>query len=300
MAPQSESKGTRIPIGETDLLPTLKSVLSGLGHFANALHEATNFLPAKSSQAAGEFQTTEADRAEIETAYSLAATLLMAAENHLEGVSRLLVEPLTHYGLFAVCRAAMENSARAWWLLDPEIAVNERAARGLLTRFFSLHEAAQVEELMNPDKKWHELESVGRAKRVAARARAQGFTVVTNKRGRFGLEGHERPSTTALLEAVHDELGAVMYKYLSASVHGTSYALMQEMEFEESARGGMGRIAKPSSDFTMIGASICFAGLTYLFAFDRHVYLYGHHVDEWVSWRRHALKVFRRATPSAG
>lgn len=88
-----------------------------------------------------------------------------------------------------------------------------------------------------------------------------------------------------------------MYKYLSASVLGTSYALMQEMEFEESARGGMGHIAKPSRDFTMIGGSISVAALTYLFAFDRHVYLYGHHVEEWVAWRKHAMKVLRRVIP---
>lgn len=293
----NESKDVTVPVSETALIPAMKSILSGFGRFANALHEATDFLPAARSQAAREYQTDDGDRGQVETNYSLAATLLMAAENHLEATSRLLVEPLTHYGLFAVCRAAMENSARAWWLLDPDIDVKERVARGLLTRFFSLHEAAQVEELMNPDKKWEELQSVARARDVAERARAQGFTVTATKRGRFGLEGVERPSTTALLEEVHEELGAVMYKYLSASVHGTSYALMQEMEFEESARGGMGRIAKPSGSFTMIGASISVAGLTYLFAFDRHVYLYGHHVDEWVSWRTHALKVLRRAAP---
>lgn len=295
---KAKNRTVSIGIGKKDLLNAMRSVLSGFGHFASALHEGTDFLPARISQAAREFETDDADREEVETAYSLAAMLLMATENHLEATSRLLVEPLTNYGLFAVCRAAMENSARAWWLLDPEIDVNERAARGLLTRFSSLHEAAEVEDLMIADKGWEELESVIRANHVAERARAQGFTVV-NKKHRFELSGFERPSTTALLKEVHEELGAVMYKYLSASVHGTSYALMQEMDFEESSRGGMGHIAKPNKDFSMIGGSISIAGLTYLSAFDRHVYLYGHHIDEWVSWRGHALKVFRRATSLA-
>lgn len=75
---------------------------------------------------------------------------------------------------------------------------------------------------------------------------------------------------------------------------------MQEMEFEESALGGRATSRSPVEDFTMIGGSISVAALTYLFAFDRHAYLYGLHVDEWVSWRKHAMKVLPRAAPSTG
>lgn len=280
----------------SQMLISLSEVLSGCGNFANHLHEQTGFLPAEGSQAHDEWNSSEADKGEIQTTYSKSAVLLAAAENHLEGTARQLQEPIPHVGIYATTRAALENSCRSWWLFDPDISHRDRAGRGLAERFYSFNEAAKVEGAMRADDPTLKPEVIDKTKRVVASAESQGFEVTKGRNG-YRVTGYARKGTTELLRLMHDEVGGVVYRYLSAAVHGTTYALLQDYEYEKDEEGGMGYVAKPNNDFGLIGLCIATTVLTYCRAFDRQVCLYGWRVPEWTAWRLHALSVVRPFAP---
>jgi hypothetical protein len=289
-------------VSATTLLAEIRGVLSGFGTFANAVGNQTDLLPESGSQASREWEASEeADIAEVHTAYSTAAILLAAAQNHLEATSRLLVEPLPEFGIFATCRSAMENAGRAWWLLDPELSPQLRAGRGLAARISSLSEARDVEAILKPEVPLLELSYNKPLKRVLERARKQGFEVqlIDRKRDRYRLaqEKLRTPSSTELLRLMHEDLGAFMYKFLSAAVHGTSYALLQSFEYEADTRGGMGYIARPDNKLDMLAFAIGTTALAYVDGYGRWIDLYGHYVEEWHSWRIHALKTIRKSIP---
>jgi hypothetical protein len=132
-------------------LVSLAGVLSGCANFSNNLHEQTDYLPLSGSQADAEWNSESVSGEEIRNTYAKVNQLLDAAENHLEGTARQLQEPIPHFGIYATTRAALENSSRAWWLLDPTISHRERAGRGLAERFYNLDEAAKVERAMRSD-----------------------------------------------------------------------------------------------------------------------------------------------------
>lgn len=255
------------------------------------MHEINNYAPAEGSQVFAEWNASDVEQREVQTGFSIAATLLASAENYLHGMAELLYEPVAHFSYLAVGRACLENSARAWWLLDEAIGARNRAGRSLTERLSSLAEASSVmaaggdtSDLLERNQR--------REAQVAQNARDQGFDVRTTKRG-YVLTEFKRPNATDLCEMMLPKVGRFMYKILSASTHGTTYALMQHYRAEESDSGGLGWIVEPDNDFSMLGYTAAVVGLGFSKAGDRQIDLYGWDPKPWVSWKRHSLPLFR-------
>lgn len=272
------------------MLGKVRSTLEGFARCLQGMHEINDYIAGATSQAKADLNTPEADGAEVQTTYSQAATLLASAENYLYGMAQLLHEPVAHFSFLAIGRACLENAARAWWLLDPRIDAKTRAGRGLDVRLRSLWEASSLMD----DEGAKDLlrSSQARAAKVAESARDQGFVVAETKRG-YVLHDIERKNATDLCEMMIPGVGRFMYKLLSASTHGTTYALMQHYTPEKSDRGGMGWIVQPDDDFSMMGYTAAVAGLAFSAAGDRQVELYGWDSGPWVSWKRQGIPVLR-------
>lgn len=265
------------------LLESLSEVLSRCSTFAFEIHTRTELNPTEDSQATREWDSPDADRTEVQTSYSYAAIVLSAASNQLEGIARQLVEPIPHLGILAGARAGIENAARAWWLFDPAISVKDRAGRGLADRFYSLHEALKVQRAMHRDDNKFRVTMDRRIRQVTESAERQGFEVAAGRQGKV-VRGYSRRSSTDLLTMIHGVEGEVVYRFLSASIHGTAYALLQHLEATEDPRGGMGYTAVPNSDFRLIGWSLAKTIQTFLGAFERQTLLYGWDVSDWRRW----------------
>lgn len=237
-------RSQEIAIPAERLLADMRSMLSAFGTFAHSLRESTNYLPASESEAEEEWATDQDDKMGVQTAYSLAATLLAAAQAQLESTARILVEPLPELGVYATTRAAMENAARAWWLLAPGLTPQERSARGLVERMNSLHETSMVLDLVGTNKK-DRTKQKERLQQVEAEAVSLGFTVTRSPRAGLRIAEVPRKSPTALLRDMHGDEGELVYRLLSAAVHGTTYALLQGMEFVQTDKGNTGYIARP-------------------------------------------------------
>lgn len=287
-----EEQPRQITISAAPLLAELRSVLSGFGTFSHTLRDKTDYLPAPDSAAAREWEQDGSDELGVRTTFSLAATLLAAAQSNLEATARVLIEPLPELGVYPSARAAMENSARAWWLLEPDISLKERAARGIVERLNSLHESTDLERLLSQGQNAKERKQPAREKEVAADAAGQGYSVRYSSRRGYLLDEVPRPSATRLLRDMHGRQGEIAYKILSAAVHGTTYALIQGMEFLPSDRGGTGYIAQPDNKMGLLAFAVPYTGMTYMEAFGREVQLLGWHEPEWQSFRQYALTKF--------
>jgi hypothetical protein len=290
MAEQSSSSGQR-------LLASLRTALHGYYEAATSIHDHTDYKPGSASIIERELSSKEADRGEVETALSSAGTCILAAQDCLVSHAELLNEPMPLYGPIVLARSVMDNSARAWWLLDPEIGPKDRAGRGLVHRFNSLAEASEVARVVAPG----ETKLQERTEEVARSAEAQGFTVHKQRRsGRleFKVVGYPRPSTTRLITDMKGDLGRVMWKYFSGATHGTTYALMQNLEF--GITEDKGHIGRPSTRVDAVITTAATAAMTFGDAMSRQVTLYGWPRAEWDSWHLHAVGTIQGSLRATG
>jgi hypothetical protein len=101
------------------------------------------------SQAGKELDDEERRRPEPQTgswpwfgAPLVARLALQVAVEEAKGFLPVLGSDVTSYAADAVCRAVLESSSLAWWLLDPGIGAEARLARALAYR---LHTAKETE-----------------------------------------------------------------------------------------------------------------------------------------------------------
>jgi hypothetical protein len=274
------------------LLARVASVLHGYHQVSQSIYHLTQYRPSPGSPAQLELQVPEHQREYVRASHSIAAAYLTAAQDFIVSLSKQFEEPLPLYGPIALARACLENSARAWWMLDPDISREERVSRGFVERFNSLYEAAEVERAMGvPTPK-----SVQRAEEVAADARELGFPTII-KRGRWRLVEPARPFATDLLESMGGHLGKVVYKFASGAVHGTTYALLQNLEVERRKNDGDTEelFFVPRRGLEPIVTLAGIAVTCLIDAFDRQLALYGWPNDEWTAWNVHAMDVLQEA-----
>lgn len=139
---------------------------------------------------------------------------LSAAEDLLAGAGTVLAgEAGLMWSLYPLVRSAAEFSARAAWLVEPDLTPRQRAGRLVAERLYSLGEQAN---LPIPGAK-----EEAAAKKRKIRAEAQ----------RAGVTPEKRPTSTKLLDEVYAlegrRTGAAAYQMLSAFAHGTLYAMMR-------------------------------------------------------------------------
>lgn len=273
----------------------LSSALAGLADCAENIKKAQEYEPADGSPASKEWSTTSPFQREIRTCHGSIWLLIMAAQDHVFSLSRLLSLPLTQFAHMAVIRAAIENAARAYWLLDPDLDLRERAGRGLTERFASLQEMIGV--LTLTDAKQAE-EKKRRLAQLISTATELGFSV---KKGghpeRYFLAEIRRPSATSLAGSILPETGKAMYKLSSAATHGTTYALMLnyrvEPDAEEERRGWITNLV-PQLEISSVAVVMSAAAMAFRRAFEKHMNFLGWQSNEWTSYADHVEKVLAK------
>lgn len=84
----------------------------------------------------------------IWTYMSLAGLRLSVAGDHLGAMAKALMPPIPLYGPAALARMSLENSAHAFWLMDPTLSLDERIDRSLRQRLKSAQEEQAVARLL--------------------------------------------------------------------------------------------------------------------------------------------------------
>lgn len=164
-----------------------------------------------------------------------ARTLTTSAINHLRALSQLLVADGIIYPLFTVARGALEVSAQAHYLAEPDIGPRERVRRHMNMRLASLHEQKLLIEGLvdSPTGRQETLEALdhveGRTAKILRSAKNQGFGRVKGKGYTPPHIGETPPSSMKVIEDAVSQnvprLGTVFWRYLSAIAHGTEYGL---------------------------------------------------------------------------
>lgn len=172
----------------------------------------------------------------VRQAHNLGSLLLLAATDCAGSACRLLAdEPTPIYSHLVLARASIEQAGRAWWLLDPEIGIRMRVARGANERIHALTQQTRLP--LEPSAKKRAIE---RRALLFEEASRLGFRKVGDRRRSPYLD-QERPTSTSLIRQLlgddeDEELGRVLYAFLSAVAHGTTHGLSQSISVD--APGG--------------------------------------------------------------
>jgi len=223
-------------------------------------------------------------------AHQLAVVCRVAADDHLQSLARLIADPPAVYSTSVVARSASESAARAWWLLDPALTVEERIARGMTERVFSLTEVARLVDDDADVANGH----LERRQAIVETARRRGMQVKSSK-GRAPFIGEPRPSSTKLANDLHggnENLGQFFYRLLSAVDHATTYALMQGVMTPPKARLAgsgdvLGQLVVRPELVRHIVSGTCNA---YCNAFERQLETYGWDFGPWNAVKRQAFE----------
>jgi hypothetical protein len=125
-----------------------------------------------------------------------------------------------------------EASARAWYLLEPDLGVRERVRRYVNERLWSLHEQVRLHVGTDDAADVSELRSeIAEAQSAAER---RGYSVFRSSGQKVPRIGDPRPSNLELIGQIgglHDnvDLGRLMYRTYSAIAHGTWHGLDDQM-----------------------------------------------------------------------
>jgi hypothetical protein len=277
----------------TDALGRIRGVLEGTARLPESVRRLNDDRPADGSAAALELADSVVDKTEITTALILPRMMLVAARDHLGSLSTLIREqPMPLYGWALATRAAVEASARAWWLLEPDIGALARVERSNNDQLYSVREAAKAERSLGVD-----TGSQARVDEVIARGNQIGLTERLDKSGKMLDFGSGRPNTATLigdlLRGAGSERGLAAWQYLSGLVHSAPWALLQFWSTEGAVRqrGDYLVTATPSLPIRTILGGSRLAVATFLEAFERFTLLYGWEASPVKSWRRYAASV---------
>ena len=200
----------------------------------------------------------------VTTAYGIGQVRLRASQDHLLGAAHALLYPSKHSAL-VLARASLEASAYGYWILDPEITVEDRIVRGaqllirdnleLLKIFRSLPQDDLLSELINDIK--------SRVEDTYALTQVRGLTEIADAKSLArGLA-----SATTLVgqllvsETAGGDLGGVAYRLLSGSVHSVLMSL-----FLIDPSGTFGRlqpdeVQKEQPPFSLLFVVLALSGL---------------------------------------
>lgn len=192
-------------------------------------------LPVADSQAMAElneesrFVAPDFDDQPVAHSHSLATLAIVAAEDYLDGLTRLF-EPADTTVIYAphpLLRACLEASGRCLWMADTSIGTKRRVARGkteTLHNGWTLRKTKYGADRSQYDK---DLNRDG----LLAAARTLGFTVGREPdRGPHYLE-EPRPGTRKAIDALlrrlgDDAAGDRIFRHTSAIAHSTLHGLL--------------------------------------------------------------------------
>jgi hypothetical protein len=167
----------------------------------------------------------------VQAAHAEAQLLLLGANDSANSMARLLSsDPTPLYAHTVLARSALEHAGRSWWLMDPEIGVKRRVARGMNERIFALTESSRLpldDERRRAQKRRTALLDIGVE---------LGFRKVRDNKKRPALD-EQRPGQTEIIRkllATGDDrrLGQILYGFFSAVAHGTLFGLSNSVKLD--------------------------------------------------------------------
>jgi hypothetical protein len=173
------------------------------------------------------------DSRAVLSSYAQAHVGLVAVVEMALAVARLITDPTLgpHGGLSTqVCtRSALEIGAASWWLLDPAISAHDRVARHFSLQLYSAFEAEKLGKAMAWTQDVHATGLSPTSTTWIKKSAELGLTVDLKS---LDVDGQHRPSMTKLVtafvrETPYSDNREMVYKLLSATAHGTAYAMMQ-------------------------------------------------------------------------
>ncbi len=205
----------------TQIAPAV-ALLQGLLDLGSRLRDPTLDSPLererqRQSNYAGDWGAEPIDDAE-----ALIHLLLTAGESHIWSVIEILNSDRSGpASLMVLSRAAVEALARAVWLAEPTLGLEERLRRSMEELLSSLRE--QLALGLNEDRARRRIDAI-----LSTADKIGIGTLPPAKRKPRRLKN--RPTATNLvaklmLDHGGDAIGALTYKLWSASAHGTAYGL---------------------------------------------------------------------------
>lgn len=73
----------------------------------------------------------------------LCSLFVRVSSDHLGGIAALIRAKELMFSLYPLVRSTAEHSSTAWWVLNPNMTLRQRAARSLLQELVSLHFSKQ-------------------------------------------------------------------------------------------------------------------------------------------------------------
>jgi len=247
----------------------IRSLLEEVGRFVNT----NGNHPQRNSTAADEEEEGEYLE-EVQNICSQGSLLVESAGDHAFAVSRLLEPPVLTISPWTSARGALEAAAYGCWLMDADITVKDRVARGLAFRYAGLLHQKKAAGAMNDKKEVQHTED--RIKEVKADARKHGFDQIKNKRGQtVGIATKLPSSTECIRDNLFNESG---YRILSSIAHSHPSSLIS-LSFQ--VRDG----SKPLTASKNISVgSACWLLMTAVDAFSlifwRQASYFGHDLEE--------------------
>jgi hypothetical protein len=213
--------------------------------------------------------------------------LIYAAEDHLRSAGELISGGTSRYGPFTLLRAAFELSAQAWWIFDPGIDLEERLARGANFILNSHRERQKLEaEIGHPDSRAPKIQA------ILDTAEQTGLGVTPAKKKSPRWVRHYPKDNTSLCRlfmqdsSSPDTLGAVIYRYLSATPHGTLHGLLRSTREVPGMPAGKTGVLRSqeldANELAMFTASVLVA---YVYATERQMVYFGWAGPAWDAWK---------------
>ena len=238
--------------------------------------------PMPGSLAASELASAEGEGCEdrlfdIRAAYQKAVAVLNAgAGQHMWALTQLYQPQMALFGYQVVTRALVETSARAWWLLDPNIDTTERLGRLYVDNMENISEMGRADRLGVGENNM----TSKRIEMLIARAAKIGLTAEFSKKGDelIGFNSIRQPDKTPLVREFFDFLGlnngGLWYRQVSAITHGTAYGLLDYFDAVSDPAAGLVRL-EPRLPAISISEFAIIASEAYLGSIEAHSQLFG-------------------------
>lgn len=216
-------------------------------------------LPATASKAMAEYAeqakwSTPAWQTPARNAYAQGGFLLQFVADHVSAIGATIAHSSIGpaYAHLSLMRAIIESAPVAYWLLDPTIALETRLKRSC----YRIDSADQLGRNTHLPKA--KIDSKNGRQKASAFAGTHKWSRYSNPLS-IGGEKIPHPSKefTKLLYGTADpELDKTLWNYLSATMHGAWYAIVQNLHLTETADpldtdGALGAVLIEAKQLTM-------------------------------------------------
>lgn len=157
-----------------------------------------------------------------------AHSLLVAAEDHMEGLARAFDDEILTFCPSTLARSAIEAAAQVWWLLDPKGGAAGRLSRCISLQLASTYELIKVGRAVGAD-----ASVLSEMETLIAEAQTFGLGVTRPSSRSPYVEGHRPPNATQLIASALGGVGGEMaYRLLSGGSHSIVHATVGRMLLE--------------------------------------------------------------------